>query len=80
MHAMGGCVLRLSPDRALVEQIDLPATNITACCFGGPDLRTLSVTTAANPLCDADLEDPHEGAFLAVKPGVAGPSPFFFRA
>jgi sugar lactone lactonase YvrE len=29
--------------------VDVPATNVTSCAFGGPDLRTLYITTAAGP-------------------------------
>lgn len=74
----GRCLLRYAPDGSLDRVLDLPATNITACGFGGPDLATLFVTTAANQLDETALENPHEGALLAINVGVRGlPSPYF---
>ena len=74
----GGCLLRYAPDGTLDRKLDLPATNITACGFGGPDFATLFVTTAANQLDEAALANPHEGALLAIDVGVNGqPSPHF---
>jgi sugar lactone lactonase YvrE len=42
----GGCVIRIAPDGRVDRVVDMPVTNITTCCFGGADLRTLFVTTA----------------------------------
>ena len=41
----GGCIVRIAPDGAIDQVIDLPVTNVTTCTFGGPDLRTVYVTT-----------------------------------
>ncbi|MCB1498468.1 MAG: SMP-30/gluconolactonase/LRE family protein [Bauldia sp.] len=43
----GGCVVRVAPDGTVAGVIEMPCENITTCTFGGPDLRTLYVTTAA---------------------------------
>jgi sugar lactone lactonase YvrE len=43
----GGCVVRIRPDGAIDRIVEMPALNITTCTFGGPDLRTLLITTAA---------------------------------
>jgi sugar lactone lactonase YvrE len=43
----GGCILRFSPAGKLDRVIEMPVSNITNCAFGGPDLRTLFVTTAS---------------------------------
>lgn len=43
-----GQVRRYAVDGALRAAIQLPVPNVTSCCFGGPDLNTLFVTTAAN--------------------------------
>ncbi len=43
----GGCIVRVSPEGAVSEIIDMPVTNITTCTFGGADLKTLYVTTAS---------------------------------
>jgi sugar lactone lactonase YvrE len=42
----GGCVVRLAPDGTIDRIVDMPAENVTTAAFGGPDLRTLYVTTA----------------------------------
>ncbi len=42
----GGCLLRAAPDGRAVERIAMPVTNVTTAAFGGPDLRTLYVSTA----------------------------------
>ncbi|MGV8984766.1 MAG: SMP-30/gluconolactonase/LRE family protein [Cypionkella sp.] len=43
----GGCILRLTPDGAIDRVIEMPVQNITTCTFGGPDLKTLFITTAS---------------------------------
>ena len=48
--------------------IALPARQITSCAFGGPDLRTLYVTSAATGLDEAArAEQPLAGALFAVE-------------
>ena len=74
----GGRLLRYAPDGTIDRQLPLPATNITACTFGGPDRRTLYVTTATNQLAPDRLENPAEGALLALDVGVAGPPSYLF--
>ncbi len=74
----GRCLLRIAPTGEVASRIAMPAENITACCFGGPDLSTLYVTTAANQLSEDMLSDPFQGALLAVEPGVRGPAPYLF--
>ncbi|MGX1546697.1 SMP-30/gluconolactonase/LRE family protein [Streptomyces adustus] len=46
----GGAVRRYTPSGALDRVITLPTPRITACAFGGPDLRDLYVTTARTGL------------------------------
>jgi sugar lactone lactonase YvrE len=45
----GGCIVRVTPDGKVDAVIDMPVSNITTCVFGGPDLKTLYVTTARGP-------------------------------
>jgi len=45
----GSEVRRYAPDGRLALTVDVPAANVTSCAFGGPDLRTLYITTAAGP-------------------------------
>lgn len=63
----GGQLLRLSPDGTVKQAIDLPVRKPTKACFGGPDLRTLFVTS----LGAGDASE-HAGALMALRPGVAG--------
>lgn len=42
----GARLLRLAPDGAVLAELPLPVRCPTMPCFGGPDLRTLFVTTA----------------------------------
>jgi sugar lactone lactonase YvrE len=42
----GGCVVRIAPDGRVERVVEVPCGNVTTCTFGGPDLRTLFITTA----------------------------------
>ncbi|OJY32371.1 MAG: hypothetical protein BGP06_10425 [Rhizobiales bacterium 65-9] len=69
----GGCVARFSPSGALDRIIEIPATQVTACAFGGDDLATLYVTTARQQLSGPQLAaQPLAGALFAFKPGPRG--------
>lgn len=71
----GSRIIRFAPDGRVDRQIELPVTNPTSCCFGGPDLRTLYVTSAAFGLTPEQLaRNPREGTLLAIDAGVAGTS------
>ena len=71
----GSCLVRFAPDGRVDRTIDLPVTNPTSCCFGGPDLRTLFVTSARFGLSDEQLaRNPTEGAVLALHTGVSRPA------
>ena len=75
----GWAVRRYRPDGTLDRQVRLPAANVTACGFGGPDLQDLYVTTATDGLdAQARAEQPLAGSLLRLRPGVAGQptSPF----
>jgi sugar lactone lactonase YvrE len=69
----------LSPQGEVVAQFDLPARCPTMPCFGGPDLRTLYVTTASHQRPAAELQAfPHSGCVLAARVDVPGlPANFF---
>lgn len=73
-----GRLIRYSPDGSIDRHVELPATNITACGFGGPERRTLYVTTAANQLNDEELKNPNEGSLLAPNAGVRCPRNYRF--
>lgn len=42
----GGCVVRVTPEGKVASVLDMPVGNITNCTFGGPELKTLYITTA----------------------------------
>jgi sugar lactone lactonase YvrE len=44
----GACVVRVSPAGKVDRIVEMPEPNITTCTFGGPDLRTLFITSAAS--------------------------------
>lgn len=68
----GGCVVRFSPEGEVLEVIDLPCSAPTSCAFGGPDLKTLFVTSARFGLPDARKDDLDEGALFAFKTDTPG--------
>lgn len=43
----GACVVRIAPDGQVARVVEMPVQNITTCTFGGPDLKTLFITTAS---------------------------------
>ena len=70
----GAAVHRYSPDGELLAAVPLPAAQVTACTFGGPDLDRLYVTTSREGLdADARAAQPLAGALFCVDlPGVRG--------
>ncbi|MDB5752818.1 MAG: hypothetical protein JWP65_3239 [Ramlibacter sp.] len=76
----GGRLLRLSPAGAVVAELALPALCPTMPCFGGPDGRTLYVTTARQGRSDDELRTlPHSGCVLATRVDVPGLPVNFFE-
>ena len=65
----GGCVLRFAPDGTIDRVLEMPVSNVTNCAFGGPDLRTLYVTTAS---LQAGPDEPLAGGLFALPTEVAG--------
>ncbi len=63
----GWRVVRYTPAGKIDRVISLPAANPTCCCFGGPRLDTLYVTTAAQHLDAMQLQaQPLAGSVFAV--------------
>lgn len=70
----GGAVRRYDPAGALDRVVAVPATQVTACCFGGDDGRSLYVTSASTGLTAERLrEQPLAGCVFVADPGVSGP-------
>jgi sugar lactone lactonase YvrE len=69
----GAAIRRYTPEGHLDAAIPLPTTNPTSPVFGGPDLRTLYITTARHRLTPDQLAtEPLAGAVLTLDPGVQG--------
>ena len=68
-----GRVVRYAPDGRVDRVIPVPTRRPTSCGFGGPDLRTLFITSTSQDMSDAELEDePLAGALFALDAGVSG--------
>jgi sugar lactone lactonase YvrE len=75
----GGRVLRLSPSGEVLREIQLPVRCPTMIAFGGPDLRTLYITSARHNRPDAELTQfPLSGYVIALEVDVPGrPEPAY---
>jgi sugar lactone lactonase YvrE len=65
----GNCVVRVAPDGKIDRVVEMPVKNITTCCFGDADLKTLFVTTAS---AHAPLGDRLAGSLFAIRTEVKG--------
>jgi len=66
-HFAGGRVTRFLPDGKKDQVITIPAPNVTKCAFGGPDLRTLYIITAATSMNKEQREEyPLSGGLFAI--------------
>ena len=80
-HYGGSRVCRWDPGGgSVMQQIDLPVSNVTACAFAGDELDTLYITSASQDMSADDWErEPHAGGLFATRPGVRGIEPFRFK-
>lgn len=68
-----GVLNRWAPDGTLDRSIPMPCARPTAPCFGGPDLRTIFVTSLRHDLPAGVLADkPLSGGIFAVRVDVPG--------
>ena len=72
----GKCIVRIAPDGAVDEVIEMPVNNITSCTFGGHDYRTLYITTASSDVASERLS----GSLFALSTGIPGLPENRFRA
>jgi sugar lactone lactonase YvrE len=70
-----GQVRRYTPDGRLDRTIEVPARQTTACCFGGPDLSDLYVTTAREGFTEADAAAQPLAGSLFVATGIGNGLP-----
>ena len=66
-------LVRIDPAGRIEREVPLPISRPTSVAFGGPDLRTLYVTSMTFMLDEAALaREPYAGRLLAFEPGVQG--------
>jgi sugar lactone lactonase YvrE len=65
----GASIVRVAPHGGIDRVIEMPATNITSCTFGGADYRTLYATSAS---LGAPPGDRLAGSLFAIEVSVAG--------
>jgi len=69
----GSCVVRHAPDGSIDRVIEVPVSQVTCPAFGGPDLKTLFITTANKNLsADQLATEKTAGGLFAIDVDVAG--------
>ncbi len=73
-HWDGHCVRRWNPETGQVlEKIEVAAPQVTSCCFGGKELKTMYITTARSGMTDEQLQKyPQSGGLFVHKTSVQG--------
>lgn len=68
-----GRIVRYAPDGRALAAWKLPVSRVTSLAFGGPDLRTIYVTSASYKLtAEQRAQEPLAGALFAMRAPVAG--------
>jgi sugar lactone lactonase YvrE len=77
----GYCVTRWNPATGeMIGKIDVPAPQVTACCFGGDENKTLYITSARDGLDEDTLASyPHAGRGFVLETGVEGQPTWQFK-
>lgn len=75
----GSRIVRYAPDGTIDRVVQMPVSRPTSCAFGGPDLKTLYITSARIGLTDAALDrQPMAGSLFALDVEIPGlPVPEF---
>jgi sugar lactone lactonase YvrE len=69
----GWCIRRISAEGEVTETIGMPVQRPTSCCFGGPDLDKLYVTSASQGIEEDSLAmQPCAGGLFLLEPGARG--------
>jgi sugar lactone lactonase YvrE len=75
----GGRIQRYAPDGRLLAEYPVPARCPTMVAFGGPDLKTLFVTSARTGRSKEELATlPHSGSLFSMPVEVPGRPEYFF--
>lgn len=77
----GYCVTRWNPATGeMIGKVDVPAPQVTACCFGGDEGKTLYITSARAGLDEETLqESPHAGSLFVLETVVEGQPSWQFK-
>lgn len=74
----GGKLHRYAPDGRLDQVIEMPVSQPTMCCFAGPDLDQLFITSARDKLnAEQQKREPFAGGMFRLSPGVAGQKKYY---
>jgi sugar lactone lactonase YvrE len=77
----GGRVVRYAPDGRIDRVVKVPASRPTCPAFGGPELKTLYITSARDGLSAEELaKEPAAGSVFAIAVDVPGQPENLFRA
>lgn len=69
----GWKLVRYDPDGKAEREVNLPASNVTCCVFGGPDLTDLYITTAWSGLSDTQRKaQPLAGDIFVLHTDIKG--------
>lgn len=77
----GNCVAVIDPESGgIKEKIIVPAPHVTSCCFGGPEMDQLFITTAREGLSKKQLETfPLSGSIFRYKTNSRGLEKYRFK-
>lgn len=76
----GACLLHYNYKGELIDHVAVPVPRPTSCCFGGPDLDTLFITTARFGMTPTELEQyPQAGNIYAIHPNIRGVARHLFK-
>ena len=69
----GGCLLQYDRNGVLLQTLSVPVPRPTSCCIGGPDMRTLFITTAKFGMSATEHADyPAAGNIYSIRLPVPG--------
>lgn len=79
-HWAGSKITRYKPDGSIDKIIELPVPNVTSCCFGGKDFKTLFITSAQKGLSYEELlASPLSGNTFILETNVKGQKPNLYQ-
>jgi sugar lactone lactonase YvrE len=68
----GHAVRGYAPSGEVLAEVEVAAGQVTSCCFGGPRLQDLYITTAAQGLSPVDVANTLAGRLFVADAGVTG--------